>query len=260
MNNTTNVLNILETEPNTNINTNNTNTNVDVDHSLSNADHFQEPRHHSMSACDKLTMDTMMNMEAYSKYISRRSQAAVLRSGPATSERKFYRRRIIDTTKEMLRDAKYVNDGTVTNTFNAYVNACIMHYKFIDLADTIQDEYTELSIETNSSIVATIEHDQREREHEHAAACVMKMNKLCFNPKVEESKTIQIRTPHANAIERLFLSKPESKKTDPDPEIPCKMSAIPRTKDIDIKDAHFKTKGIKSKPKTKNKESAESIP
>ena len=251
--NTTTVL-ILETEPNTDINTNNTNTNVD--HSLSNADHFQESRHNSMSACDKLTMDTMMNMEAYSKYISRRSQAAGLRSGPATSERKFYRRRIIDTTKEMLRDAKYVNDGTVTNTFNAYVNACIMHYKFIDLADTIQDEYSELSIETNSSIAATIEHDQREREHEHAAACVMKMNKLCFNPKVEESKTIQIRTPHANAIERLFLSKPESKKTDP---VPCKMSAIPRTKDIDIKDAHFKTKGIKSKPKTKNKEPAESI-
>lgn len=212
---------------------------------------------HSMSACDKLTMETMMNVEAYSKYMNRRTQAAGLRAGPDTSERKFYRRRIIDTTKEMLRDTKYVNDGTVINAFNAYVNACIMHYKFIDLADTIQDEYSDLSVETSSSNV--VGSACAKSDPEDAAASVMKMNKLCFNPKVEESKTVRIRTPHANAIERLFLSKPiqpepESKTTDQDIHIPSKITTLPRTKDINIKDAHFKTKGIKSKPKNKEPE------
>jgi len=222
---------------------------------------------HSMSACDKLTMETMMNVEAYSKYMNRRSQAAGLRGGPDTSERKFYRRRIIDTTKEMLRDSKYVSDSTVSGAFNAYVSACIMHFKFIDLADTIQDEYSELSVVENGSGAAKADDDP-----EDAAETVMKMNKLCFNPKVEESKSVKIRTPHMNAIERLFVSKPNQPEAESftaanaansaitanttDKDIPSpKISTIPRTKDVNIKDAQFKTKGIK--PKLKNKSGRE---
>lgn len=219
---------------------------------------------HSMSACDKLTMETMMNVEAYSKYMNRRSQAAGLRGGPDTSERKFYRRRIIDTTKEMLRDSKYVSDSTVSGAFNAYVSACIMHFKFIDLADTIQDEYSELSVVENGSGAAA----KKDDDPKDAAETVMKMNKLCFNPKVEESKSVKIRTPHMNAIERLFVSKPNQPEAESftaanaansaitanttDKDIPSpKISTIPRTKDVNIKDAQFKTKGIK--PKLKNK-------
>jgi len=231
---------------------------------------------HSMSACDKLTMETMMNVDAYSKYMNRRSQAAESRNCPDNSERKFYKRRIIDTTKEMLRNSKHVNDVAVTNTFNAYINACIMHYKFIDLADTIQGEYSGLSVEPSSTTSTVVVSEPEPPEA--AAAAVMKMNKLCFNPKVEESKTVQIRTPHMNAIERLFVSKPiqseveqtrdqiKEPETDKnvnnvnnvntdkknEPASPTnKMSAIPRTKDINIKDEQFKTKGIK--PKLKNK-------
>lgn len=234
---------------------------------LAHAHHAQ----HSMSACDKLTMETMMNVEAYSKYMNRRSQAAGLRGGTDTSERKFYRRRIIDTTKEMLRDSKYVNDCNVSSAFNAYVSACIMHFKFIDLTDTIQDEYSELSVKMG--VVAAKTDD----DPEDAAESVMKMNKLCFNPKVEEAKTVKIRTPHMNAIERLFVSKPNQLETEPldkngttaatgyaeesdgpfslQPSLPLllppNLSAVPRTKDINIKDAQFKTKGIKSKLKNK---------
>ena len=228
---------------------------------------------HSMSACDKLTMETMMNVEAYSKYMNRRNQAAGLRGGTDTSERKFYRRRIIDTTKEMLRDSKYVNDCNVSSAFNAYVSACIMHFKFIDLADTIQDEYSELSVKMGV-VAAKADDDPKD-----TAETVMKMNKLCFNPKVEEAKIVKIRTPHMNAIERLFVSKPTQPETDPlnkngttaatgsaeksdgpfslQPSLalplllPPNLSAVPRTKDINIKDTQFKTKGIKSKLKNK---------
>jgi len=214
---------------------------------------------YSMSACDKLTMETMMNVEAFSKYMNRRSKT----TGPCpdTSERKFYRRRIIDTTKEMLRDSKYINDGTVSTAFYAYVNACIMHFKFIDLADIIQQDYSDLSM------TATVE--PKMDESEDTATSVMNMNKLCFNPKVEESKSVKIRTTQANAIERLFVSKPiiieqeqaaepkmetESKQSEQsEPPLPCNISALPRTKDINIKDSQFKTKGIKPKTKLKNK-------
>jgi len=207
---------------------------------------------HSMSACDKLTMETMMNVDAYSKYINRRSQAAELRNFPDNSERKFYRRRIIDTTKEMLRDSKYINDGTVTNAFNAYINACIMHFKFIDLADTIQQDYSNLSVSATLTKI--------DDESEDTATSIMKMNKMCFNPKVEESKSVKIRTTQANAIERLFVSKPIT-IDQPEPKMETEAinipnvnnSVIPRTKDINIKDNQFKTKGIKPKTKLKNK-------
>lgn len=211
---------------------------------------------HSMSACDKLTMETMMNVDAYSKYINRRSQAAELRNFSDKSERKFYRRRIIDTTKEMLRDSKYVNDGTVTNAFNAYINACIMHFKFIDLADTIQQDYSNLSLTTATAEPPT----KMDDELEDTATSIMKMNKMCFNPKVEESKSVKIRTTQANAIERLFVSKPITIE-QPEPKMETETinipnvnnSGIPRTKDINIKDTQFKTKGIKPKNKLKNK-------
>ena len=231
--------------------------------------HAHAHAQHSMSACDKLTMETMMNVEAYSKYMNRRIQAAGLRGSTDASERKFYRRRIIDTTKEMLRDSKYVNDCTVSSAFNAYVSACIMHFKFIDLADTIQDEYSELSVKIGFSAA-------KADNPEDAAESVMKMNKLCFNPKVEEAKTVKIRTPHMNAIERLFVSKPKQPETEQLDKngtiaagcaeesdgplslhlsapllLPPNVSAVPRTKDINIKDAQFKTKGIKSKLKNK---------
>jgi hypothetical protein len=166
----------------------------------------------------------------------------------------------------MLRDSKYINDGTVSTAFNAYVNACIMHFKFIDLADIIQQDYSDLSV------TATVE--PKMDESEDTATSVMNMNKLCFNPKVEESKSVKIRTTQANAIERLFVSKPiiieqeqaaepkmgtetESKQSEQseqsEPPLPCSISALPRTKDFNIKDAQFKTKGIKPKTKLKNK-------
>lgn len=212
----------------------------------------------SMSACDKLTMETMMNMEAFSKYMNRRSKNTGL--CPHTSERKFYRRRIIDTTKEMLRDSKYINDGTVSTAFNAYINACIMHFKFIDLADTIQEDYSNLS----ASLATAAESLAKIEGSDDTATTVMNMNKMCFNPKLEESKSVKIRTTQANAIERLFVSKPiiieqaeakmetESKQIGFDKASPSPCS-IPRTKDINIKDAQFKTKGIKPKTKVKNK-------
>ena len=98
----------------------------------------------TMSACDKLTMDTMINVAAYSKYISKRDADVEARSDHKKSERRFYKKRILALTKELIKNPAHVNNTSLINASTAYINACIMHFKFIDLSDTLQKEYAEV--------------------------------------------------------------------------------------------------------------------
>ena len=95
----------------------------------------------SMSACDKLTMDTMINVVAYSKYISRKVTEKNTQSDETKSERRFYKKRIMDLTKQLIKNPTHTNDSAVINACSTYINACIMHFKFIDLSDTLQSEH-----------------------------------------------------------------------------------------------------------------------
>ena len=55
---------------------------------------------------------------------------------------KFYRKRILQDTKEYLR-GKSINIE-ITNAFEEYACQLIKHYKFIDKKDLIQEEYKDL--------------------------------------------------------------------------------------------------------------------
>jgi len=55
---------------------------------------------------------------------------------------KFYRKRILQDTKDYLRGNK-INEN-IDNIFELYANELIKHYKFIDKKKEIQKEYTNL--------------------------------------------------------------------------------------------------------------------
>ena len=55
---------------------------------------------------------------------------------------KFYRKRILQTTKEYLRGNKLTIE--INNAFEEYANLLIQHYKFIDKKELIQEEYKDL--------------------------------------------------------------------------------------------------------------------
>ncbi len=200
-----------------------------------------------------------MNMDTYSKCIKRRTTPHQQLQADS-AERKFYRRRIIDITKELCRSSGDQDagnaDSAVLIAFNAYVRTCIMHFKFVDLADTLQDEYAGLagSCTTVASDLPNL-------------SDLSKFDKLCFNPAANggdhppQSKTVQISAPSSsNSLERLFMAKSESSKKEvgdkPDdktlPQLVASvvstsfLSGLPKIKDVNLMDEQFKTKGINS--------------
>ena len=58
-------------------------------------------------------------------------------------EVKFYRKRILQTTKEYLRGNKLTIE--INNAFEEYANLLIQHYKFIDKKELIQSDYKDIS-------------------------------------------------------------------------------------------------------------------
>ena len=55
---------------------------------------------------------------------------------------KFYRKSILQTTKDYLRGSRLTEE--INNVFEEYANMLIQHYKFIDKKDLIQEDYKDL--------------------------------------------------------------------------------------------------------------------
>ena len=198
----------------------------------------------SMSACDKLTMDTMINMGVYSKYMARKETDTKIRSSETKYERRFYKKRILELTKQLIKNPTHTNDSSVITACNAYINACIVHFKFVDLSDTLQMEHaTAYSVAEPSSIA----------EHHDAVNIVNQIDTAFLSESDDVRNIKKISIPEKNVLEQLFIS-PEFKlqsKSENDTK------HIPRIVEVDFKDRHFKTKGIK-KSKGKNKDSSDS--
>ena len=243
------------------------------------------PGSSTMTTCDLLTMETMLNMDVYSKYLNQKQQRKHAGENHDTchvAERKFYRRRIMDITRELFRcgvngggtqstqatqdqetpaadetNATARHDSVVVSAYNAYVRACIMHFKFIDLADTLQDEYTGLT----DRVSVPVPDDPLIQSEE----VVSEINKLCLNANANlnasnnnivasNSKVIKVQAPAVNALEKLFVAKTDNKPQTSPPPSPSKTKMrIPKTKDVDLMDERFKTKGVKSRPPSKSK-------
>lgn len=244
-----------------------------------------------MTTCDLLTMETMLNMDVYSKYLNQKQQqrknAGETHDTCHVAERKFYRRRIMDITRELFRcggvngvngvngnqstqdqekpavdetNATTRHDSMVVSAYNAYVRACIMHFKFIDLADTLQDEYADLTDRVPAVPDAPLIQSEE---------AVSQINKICFNANANlnasninivasNSKVIKVQAPAVNALEKLFVAKtdnrPQTSLPSSLPSSPSKTKMrIPKTKDVDLMDERFKTKGVKSRPPPKSK-------
>jgi hypothetical protein len=200
----------------------------------------------TMSACDKLTMDTMINTAAYSKYISRKDNETKTRLDETKTERRFYKKRIIELTKQLIKNMDHVKDSSVINACSAYFNACIMHFKFVDLSDTIQTEhYVEPTnidpVDPDVNVVSEpvyngVKHIDSEffsAEQNRNISHVKKLNTI--NEK--------------NILEKLFIS-PDSETEPVKSQTSTTTSSVPRVIEIDFKDQQFKTKGIKPKSKT----------
>jgi hypothetical protein len=202
----------------------------------------------TMSACDKLTMDTMINSAAYSKYISRKDNETKTKLDETKTERRFYKKRIVELTKQLIKNMDHVKDSSVVNACSAYFNACIMHFKFIDLSDTIQTEhYVEPSNNNNpdGNVDPDPDPDLVHNGVQHIDSEFFSADTI----KNQNVKKINIMNNEKNILEKLFIS-PDSEKEPVNNVSKTNATSIPRVIEIDFKDQQFKTKGIKPKSKT----------
>ena len=175
---------------------------------------------------DEVTLECLMNKEQYARH---------LKKGPPISkkvnsvDRKFYKKRIYDLTKQLLNNEPISENifPDVTNGFQYYIKACIDYFKTLDKTDILQEDYqtidNSIKIDINNEI--NVENISNTQE----------ANQLMM-------RSIKIQEP--NSLEKLV--KRTSTKY-------VKQMVLPREKDINLKDPILKNKGIREKKNITNK-------
>ena len=129
---------------------------------------------------------------------------------------KFYRKRILMSTKDYLRGKK-INES-IDNAYHNYVSELIKHYKFIDKKELIQKEYENVKVKSK-----TISKEELENFK------VMEKDELMMKRKEDTKKTIKDFIP-------IVVKEKKRKKM-----------IIPKQKHFDIKKDEFRKKGVNEK-------------
>ena len=122
----------------------------------------------------------------------------------------FYKKRIFQLTKDMLRGEKI--NTKVNKAFVNYAQICIDHFKFTDKMELIQNEYKDIKPSVNK--------------------------KNTFNMKNSNSVMLRKKKPYRPRITDNIKIKSTRINTPP---------VIPKTRNFNLKDPRFREKGLKKK-------------
>ena len=122
----------------------------------------------------------------------------------------FYKKRIFQLTKEMLRGEKI--NTKVNKAFVNYAQICIDHFKFTDKMELIQNDYKDIKSPVNK--------------------------KNTFNMKNSNSVMLRKKKPYRPRITDNIKIKSTRINTPP---------VIPKTRNFNLKDPKFREKGLKKK-------------
>jgi len=122
----------------------------------------------------------------------------------------FYKKRIFQLTKDMLRGEKI--NTKVNKAFVNYAQICIDHFKFMDKMELIQNDYKDIKSPVNK--------------------------KNIFNMKNSNSMMLRKKKPYRPRITDNIKIKSTRINTPP---------VIPKTRNFNLKDPKFREKGLKKK-------------
>lgn len=173
--------------------------------------------------CDNLinqiTLDCLMNKDQYNRYLQNKITKSTSRQ-----EKKFYKKRIVDLTRDLLskpsvHETEILAD--VKYAFDNYVRICVHYFKSLDNNDILQEEYKGGNfdlIPTGDSHLTS--HDQHEAD------------KLLM-------RSVKLENPLDKFVKKKLLKQPEQ-------------PIMPKQKEIDLTDPALKNKGIIKKKKKEN--------
>jgi hypothetical protein len=182
-----------------------------------------------------------MNKDTYKKYVATKKKSVVNKK-----DQKFYRRRILSLTKELLypeeattpektnntttstaKTAQTINDPNIVGLFQIYSKACIEYFKSLDKNDIIQDDYSTLTPETTEMSVEDIK----------------------TQAEIDQQFMRSIHVKEATTLDKFVKRSTTAPKENP---------ILPKQKDINLRDPALKNKGIRKKKNITNKYEEES--
>lgn len=172
---------------------------------------------------NQVTIDYLINPDIYKKC----QNVSILKMNKI-NDKKFYRKRIISLTKDLLLNKEEIVSPDVEYAFNNYLKACINNFQSIDNNDIIQEDYDDLiddSLKTKNNLY----NDEFNKDKNDNYERTKKINQSLFNISKKGNNL-------NNFVIRNKLIK--------DPEM-----FLPKERNINLKDPSLRKKGVKEKKK-----------
>lgn len=160
----------------------------------------------------QITIDCLLNREQYSKYLNA-NMTKTLES--SKRERRFYKRRILQMTRDMLNSDEINTPNDMLIAFDHFARTCISYFKMVDRTDILQTDYP-----PNEEVVVGV-NEAELMPFKDSVECLMrsvKINTLTMDKFVKRTSTV--------------------------PEV---APVIPQVKDINLKSPELRNKGIRKK-------------
>tara|TARA_B100000925_G_scaffold287152_1_gene265970 strand:+ start:41 stop:583 length:543 start_codon:yes stop_codon:yes gene_type:complete len=163
-------------------------------------------------------LEYLMNPCMYEKWMKKNSSK--LAPTDLKKDIKFYKKRIIQLTKDMMKGEHITN--SVNKSYNEYMKSCIAYLKFLDTKDILQEEYEGIPSDTVN--ISEVDED-------------IDPDNSLINPSYLHKQ---------NKIEDYIDLKKIS-------NVPKNETYLPERKELKLKDPQLKKKGIKKKKGGKKK-------
>ena len=188
----------------------------------------------------QITLECLINKDMYEKHKNAEKNLKINKK-----DKKFYRRRVLNLTRELLlskkegdatSDLTNVMETIVTpdllNAFNNYVKACIHNFKIIDKNDIIQEDYKDINMNLLNDLNFLDLPETLENENQNIDNSANENNKLIMRSIKEKSNL-------DNFVKIKYKKLPED-------------IIIPKIREINLTDPNLRNKGIKKKEKENN--------
>jgi hypothetical protein len=183
-------------------------------------------------------LEYLANPYYYNVLLARKKNNLEKNEKNSKEDIRFYRKRIIAFTKEMLKitDDDATDDTStpsIKKEYNAYIKHMINYFKMVDRVDILQNQYQDSSAQRK-------EHEERTREelaNKKTELELADIARLKINDEIMIKKTIKV----SNLNDFVIITKDESKEKE------NKRHSIPLQKEIDLTSPILKNKGIKKK-------------
>ena len=171
---------------------------------------------------NQITLDCLVNKEQYKRHLENVVSKEVNRK-----DKKFYRKRIFNLTKEFLLTKNEPENllPDVKYAFDNFVKACVHYFKILDSNDIVQEDYKDMDFSHMEEFSELSIDDIQNKEE---------ADKLLM-------RSINMPKPSLDNFVKIKMTKVD------------KEVIHPQQKDINLKDPILKNKGIVKKKNITNK-------